>query len=92
MDQGTSIQCAANPMETVTFLCNAFGNPVSTVTIEHTSNVQPEITGSTITIDSATSENAGMYTCTARNQGFAPVQRVFRLYVGGELIHNIVVS
>ena len=85
MDVGTLIRCAANPMESVTLLCDAIGNPAPTVTINHPSLVNPA-TESRFIIASAAPENAGMYTCTARNQGFSPVQRVFQLYVGGELM------
>ena len=82
---GQPIRCAANPMQSITFLCGASGNPMPTVNVAFTSSTPPVVSGTNISIPSVMSENAGIYTCTAQNQGFADVMRTIQLFVGGEV-------
>ena len=86
--QGARFICASYPGTTITFQCNASGNPVPE--IDGVQPMPPRSNARTmendVVITSVTVENAGNYSCTASSSQFpdSNVTRYFELFVGGK--------
>ena len=87
---GEVIMCASYPGVSVTFLCNAIGNPLPTVSrsvaaVADELNID-RVTGRNININSVNPNNAGIYNCTATSGVLSEtvtISRTIRFYVGG---------
>ena len=80
--------CAATVGSSITFLCDATGNPMPQFGYNFSGAGDPRVENGNIVIEPVMQANAGNYTCRATSMEIFPLEiaeRLFQFFVGGKL-------